>query len=245
VCRGCGWAGGRLGVAGCVCGCVCECVHRHGWYSCGQLSFVITDPVGDAHMDNDVEGDDPELAQEVEPQDDALVSAADATEAPIEDLAPIGEMPVHQMKPQVPLPMTSALQTKAGKTLDAAAKAVAAAAAVPGESDAGSASEPNSDSVVNSRSHPAKYRQFFRQCQNRKVFPTTMASEFSKSPTNLFKIWLENNGDWSQVQMHHPPRSGLPVLCMHHCRHGAACDLCVASMCRPDGISTVPQESHD
>ena len=57
-------------------------------------------------------------------------------------------------------------------------------------------------SKANSTSHKTQWDTFNRQCLNRKVFPTSLAQHYCRDKLDLFRTWLQEDKDWSQVAVH-------------------------------------------
>eukprot|EP00438_Fugacium_kawagutii_P016329 Skav212449 [mRNA] locus=scaffold1094:316880:323381:+ [translate_table: standard] len=54
-------------------------------------------------------------------------------------------------------------------------------------------------SQANSATHKPQWDKFARQCLDRKKFPTSLATHYIKDKVDLFRRWLEQEGDWSKL----------------------------------------------
>ena len=56
-------------------------------------------------------------------------------------------------------------------------------------------------SAANSVSHKVEWDKFSRQCINKKLFPASLASHYLKDKLDLFRVWLTESQDWSNVEV--------------------------------------------
>ena len=50
-------------------------------------------------------------------------------------------------------------------------------------------------------SHPKAYKSFLLECKNRKKFPIELADNYQRTPVDLFRLWLDQGGDWGKIKV--------------------------------------------